>query len=245
MNDIDKPVPYALTDAGMRFLEEQDEAAEAVAAALDNPDAAPCGIEHPPTVYCTVCEFNKTLAASRECGQPILGPTPPSRVDGPADQREALGRITGCASKKERGSDRSMPSGGKDRSPDEGGPRAGKNQPARLSSYERFGGQAADAIDRERAAPIQGAPAIETSTRPDDEEPDDMPDCMRCLQLRLELEQARKDFRTLARPFLAQFPTMSYQQVELYQAKLAPIAERVKVAKRSYERHVEKCRRAK
>lgn len=66
------------------------------------------------------------------------------------------------------------------------------------------------------------------------------PRCPACRTLLLELSQAVKDFRTLSRPMLAQYASLSFGQVKAFEQSLAPLGARVRAARAAYEKHIEK-----
>jgi len=271
MRDIDKPVPYALTEAGIRYLEalpvvedrpDGDEELDAEIAAYEaNPDNPPIGVaagsgfevelgaelaRRTPAGAATAAAVEIWLCSAPFCMNETEEPRSWCAQHAPAGAAAAaaaLGRSPAVIPGQKDGMPKNEPSAGNNRPLDEGGPRAGNEGGQNdLTPCELCGRPAPDhtvlrGTVRCPEAPIQGAPAIETSTRKDEDEDEPEPACMRCLQLRTELEQHRKDFRTLSRPFLAQFPTMSANQVQLFQEKLKPIAERVRVAKNALELH--------
>jgi hypothetical protein len=61
--------------------------------------------------------------------------------------------------------------------------------------------------------------------------------CPKCRTLLAELSRAVKDFGTLARPTLAQYASLSYNQIKAFDDALKPIGERVRKARAAYERH--------
>jgi hypothetical protein len=77
------------------------------------------------------------------------------------------------------------------------------------------------------------------------EDPHTIPSCQKCRQLLLELDVAVRDFATLAKPLVTQLSTISHNQVKAFEERLKPISDRVRTARRTYEKHRARCEASK
>lgn len=133
----------------------------------------------------------------------------------------ALGRITGCDSTTGGGDGQDQANNAE--------PEKKQGEPATRAAREPASGTGQTTS---APAPIQGVPAIETST---------LVPCMKCRQLLLELEQARADFTTFGVQLFRDLPKMTVNQIDEFQKRMQPIEERLKKAKSAYRRHAERC----